>query len=424
MKMKCVVLVCLLIALALQTAQARSLEDVLKEKGVITEEDYREVTKSRPLDYKLGEGFTFTSPDEKFKGSVGSQLQLRYTFFDRDNEANPLVQDQSEFRLRRIKLYFNGYAFTPELTYKLQMNFAEQVNSPTNSSKLLEETYLNYRFMNEAQLRFGQDKTPFARQELVSTSALQFVERSFVTDAFKPGYDTGLKFHGKAFDALVAYDIGVYGGVGQGNFRTTDNNALAARLAINPLGDVKYSESDVEYSEEPLFSVAASYFMDTLRKSTAASGAASFEANNLSLASASGWLGRGIGLFGANEDIDTDSFEIDSVFKWRGLSVQGEYFLAQGEGKTSGRLLRAHGFYAQAGYFIILRHLELAARYSWMDPNRDSATSDIRSEVTGAVSYYFDKHNLKIQGDISDTHDQSTSFSDDMMYRIQVQLLF
>lgn len=50
-----------------QLAEAKTLEDILKEKGVITEEDYKAVTKSRPLDYKLGKGFTFTAPDEKFQ---------------------------------------------------------------------------------------------------------------------------------------------------------------------------------------------------------------------------------------------------------------------------------------------------------------------------------------------------------------------
>lgn len=35
-------------------AGAKTLEDVLKEKGVITEEDYKEVTRVKPIDYKLG----------------------------------------------------------------------------------------------------------------------------------------------------------------------------------------------------------------------------------------------------------------------------------------------------------------------------------------------------------------------------------
>lgn len=411
-------------------AKAKTLEEVLKEKGVITEEDYRAVTQNRPVSYKLGEGFTFVSPDQRFKGAMGSQLQLRYTFVDKDLEANPGAINQSEFRLRRIKLYFNGYAFSPDLTYKLVMNFAEQPSNLANGSKMLEETYMNYRFLDEAQLRFGQDKVPFARQELTSTALLQFVDRSIVTDAFKPSYDTGLKLHGKVVGGLVNYDLGVYGGVGQGNFRSTNNNSLGARLAFNPLGELKYSESDVEQSENPLFSVAASYFMDTVQATKGVFN----ETNNLPFAGSTGWFTRGIsnGLAGSNpfsavaakENIDFNTFQVDMAGKWRGASFQAEYFLAKADGKNSDKTLRGHGFYAQAGYFLIPRHLELAARYSWLDPNRDATVSHQITEVQGAVSYYFNQHNLKIQGDVTDNHDQTRNRADDMTYRLQAQLLF
>lgn len=58
-----------------------------------------------------------------------------------------------------------------------------------------------------------------------------------------------------------------------------------------------------------------------------------------------------------------------------------------------------------------------------MDPNRDAANDQL-SEVAGAVSYYFNKHNLKLQGDIAGIHDQATGKSDDMQYRLQAQIVF
>lgn len=419
------------LALAGQGAMARSLEDVLKEKGVITEEDYTSVIKSRPVTYKLGEGFTFTSPDEKFKGSIGSSLQLRYTFKDVDTG-----QDSSEFRLRRIKLFFNGSAYTPDLTYKFQSNFADINTSSSNNTKFLEESYINYRFLDEVQLRFGQDKVPFARQELISTGAQQFVDRSFVTDAFKPGYDIGLMLHGKALSSLFAYNLGVFGGVGQNTLRTTNDYALAVRLAVNPLGEVRYSEADLAYSEKPLVSVGANYFMDTLNATrVAASGTtaattviesntanASALGSNLGFATGNGWLAKGKNVFTSTENIDIDTFGIDTVFLWRGLSIQGEYFIGQGEGKVSHKKLRAQGFYSQAGYFLIPRHLEAAVRYAWMDPNRD-VSNDLISEVQGALSYYFSNHNLKLQADITNTHTQPAR-TDDLQYRLQAQIIF
>ena len=181
-----------------QGAFAKTLEDVLKEKGVINEEDYQEVTKSQPVAYKLGEGFTFTSADQKYQGSIGGFMQLRYTFTDLDNADNKpgkSVQDSSAFQMSRVKLYFNGYSLTPDLTYKLQLNITQ--GNVLSTGKEIEEAYVNYRLIDEAQIRFGQDKVPFARQFIVSSAAQQFVDLSHVTNAFAPGYDFGLVLHGK-----------------------------------------------------------------------------------------------------------------------------------------------------------------------------------------------------------------------------------
>ncbi len=277
-------------ALMSQGAMAKTLEDVLKEKGVITEEDYKAVTKSKPLDYKLGKGFTFTSPDEKFQMSLGARLQSRYTFTDSDGGQNT-----SEFRVRRMKLFMNGYAYSKDLTYKLQVNFAD-------SGKLLEDAWLNYRLVDEAQFLVGQEKVQFARQEITSSGSQQFVDRSNATDTFKMGRDTGLMVHGKIAKGIFNYNLGVYGGVGQNTQRKFTNNAFAARVAVNPFGDMAYSEGDLDNSQKPLLSIGAGYFMDTLAKTSATA----LESNNLTFAGSNGWLGKGLGKFGT-EKIDTNS---------------------------------------------------------------------------------------------------------------------
>lgn len=93
--------------LAGQGAQAKTLEDILKEKGVITEADYKEVSRSKPFDYKLGKGFTFTSADEKFQLTLGGRALVRYSFIDKDlnNGLNAAgksasASDVSQFALK------------------------------------------------------------------------------------------------------------------------------------------------------------------------------------------------------------------------------------------------------------------------------------------------------------------------------------
>lgn len=447
MKKLAVLLGLALVAAQAGTASARSLEDVLKEKGVITEEDYKEIQKSSPIKYKLGEGFNFTSADGKFSASIGGSYQIRYTLMDLDganNTTTTKAQDSSKFALQRIKLLLNGYAYSPDLTYKMNINFANLSNGGTANGGLLEEVWLNYRLMNEVQFRFGQDKVQFGRQWITASTANQFVDVSAVTNAFVPGYDTGIMVHGKIAGGLVNYNIAGYGGVGQNSYRNTTDNAFAARLTVNPLGDVKYSESDVEYSTKPQVSVGADFYRNTLNpgtENTAYSASAPNSGNNLTFAkSNTGWYQLANTLMGTytpsarristSEARDINTAGVDAVFKWLGFSATGEYFFAEADGATTNNKLRAQGFYAQAGYFVIPKTVELAYRYSYIDPNRD-VTNDLWVENTGAVSWYVNNHNLKVQADYTNVHKQAAIAStagknntDDQQVRFQVQMLF
>ncbi|HXE96476.1 MAG TPA: porin [Dongiaceae bacterium] len=430
--MKKLVLAAGLLLVAGQTGvvSAKSLEDVLKEKGVITEADYKEIVTSSPVKYKLGEGFNFTSSDGKFSSSIGASYQVRYTLMDLDDAndtATKHAQDFSKFELRRIKLLFNGYAYSPDLTYKMSINFANIAGGTTSNGGLLEETWMNYRLYDEVQFRFGQDKVQFGRQFITPSTALQFTEQSVVSAAFAPGYDTGLAIHGKVAGGLFNYSVAGLGGVGQNTFRTTTDNAFAARITANPLGDMKYSEADLDTSVKPLVSVGANFYRDTIFIG---------ETNNLGFTKSAGWYGIGSPLmtatqkFSAGEPLDFNTFGVDTAFKWQGLSVTGEYLAGEAKGQVSKHKLRAEGFYAQAGYFVIPNKVELAYRYSYLDPNRD-ASNDHWVENAAAVSWYINKHNLKLQADYTNVHKQSAIAStsgnnatDDQQVRVQAQILF
>jgi phosphate-selective porin len=69
--------------------------------------------------------------------------------------------------------------------------------------------------------------------------------------------------------------------------------------------------------------------------------------------------------------------------------------------------------------------MEVAARYSYVDPNRNKA-NDLQAEAQGVVSYYFYGHNLKVQADYSNIHKQvaANRTTDDKQVRIQAQVVF
>jgi phosphate-selective porin OprO/OprP len=413
-------------ALSRQEASAKTLEDVLKEKGVITEEDYKEVTKVKTFDYKLGKGFTFTTPDEKYQLTLGGRMQFRYTFTDFQVNSST-KSDTSQWDAKRIRMIAQGFAYSKDLTYLLEFDPRAYASS---ASKGLVNAYMNYKLIDEAQITVGQFKTPFARQELISDGALQFVDRSIVVDAFKNSYDIGAMLNGKIAGGLAYYYAGVFNGAGQTSTRSTNDNLFVARAVVNPLGDFSNYEADLETSPKPLLSIGANYFRNTVNKTAAALDITN--PNYAAAASASspgsgGWLGRSFnktGFAATNDKLDVDSYGADLAFKWMGLSLQGEYLLGQAEAQSNGHLLRAQGFYAQAGYTVIPKKLEVAFRYSYLDPDR-TVTKDLVTETTGAVSYYFNKHNLKLQADVSDIHDQAKgTYIDDMQYRVQAQIIF
>lgn len=405
-------------------AEAKSLEDVLKDKGVISEADYKEVIKKKPYDYKVGKGLVFTSPDEKFQLNLGGQIQVQY---QNDNYDESAKTDTSLFYLRRVKTLLSGYAFSKELTYNLSYNWTMLSSAP---NKAIETANIKYRLLDEAQIMLGQEKIQFARQWITSNTAQQFVDGSFVRNAFMPGYDTGINLHGDLMKGIVKYDVGFFGGAGQNTKNKTEDNAYNIRLTVNPLGDMKYGEGDLDYSAKPLASIGTSYYMNTLRKTVTGTGATATTAidNNNSnfVTDANGWLGTAVKgkYFGTTtaEKIAVDCNEVDFAFKWLGASVQGEHFWAKGRGGSSNKQVIAQGAYLQAGYFVIPKRLELALRYAWLDPNR-YLVNDMQSEIQGGINYFVYGHNLKIQGDIGNRHTYKNK-ADDLTARLQAQLLF
>ncbi len=411
----------LAILLTCRAGSAKTLEEVLKEKGVITEADVKEVTAEKPVAYQLGKGFTFTSPDQKFQLSLGGRGQFQYQYVDKDDVNGP-AQDTSVWKIRRFKVSMGGYAFTQDLTYRVQVDLAK-----SGTPQMLDDAWINYRFVDEAQLQAGQFKMPFSRGELTSDGALQFVDRANAVDAFKPSYDIGAMAQGKTAGGKLAYSAGLFNGTGQSGTRTTNSGAWAARLVFNPFGEMRYSEADLENTPSPLLSLGADYFANTLKRN----GNTIFLDTTTSTppyAGTAGWLGKaatGTAIFDNTEKVDVGTYGFDAAFKWRGFSAQGEYFGGKAEGQTQGRTVHSRGYYGQAGYFLLPKKLELAARYSCVDPNRD-IIQDLQVEVTGAVSYYFQGHNLKLQGDYTNIHKQiaGKQATDDQQLRVQAQLTF
>jgi phosphate-selective porin OprO and OprP len=383
-------------------ANAKSLEDILKEKGVITEADYKEVSKSKPFDYKLGKGFTLTSPDEKFQLTMGGRMQFRYTFTDYD-ALNTKSSDSSTFDAKRIRLIFQGYAYSKDLTYKLEID--PRVLATSSSAGGLLDAYLNYKFIPEVQILVGQTKARNTRSYLISDGALSFVDRAPYIGKLSHGYDIGAIVHGDILKGLVQYDIAGSNGDGQTNAVSNNNNMFSTRVVVNPFGTMSSDEPDITRSKKPLLSIGADYLNNTVTNASTASYAKTFAP-------------------AAGTKNEFNNYGFDAQFKWMGLSVMAEGDFVQFENNASHVTQCAVGYLGQVGY-MVTPELELAVRYSVYDPNR-AKSGDLETEQIGAVSYYFNKHNLKLQADVANLHAQkgTAKAQDDMQYRLQAQIIF
>jgi phosphate-selective porin OprO and OprP len=315
--------------------------------------------------------------------SLSNRVQIRFT------EQMPEVgDDKGSFRIRRAKTKFEGWVYTKDLTYELQLNWADSAN-------VLEDATINYDFTKGKkafQLRAGQFKVPFGRQELTSSGSQQFVDRAAVSNTFARGRDIGFQLWGTPLSGKLDWRVGAFNGNGR-TVSANDNDKLQynARLTFQPFGDVKYSESDFESTDRPLFAVAGQW-----------------ESNNRQGATTS-------------NDIDREIVGGDVVFKFKGFSLYGEIFQAMDDPET-GLDADLSGYIAQAGYFIVRNKLEVAARLAELDPNDDIDNNE-QEERGLALNYFFNKHAHKLQLDYRQLENKATDREDDEI-RLQYQVIF
>ena len=119
-------------AIAGTELEKKSLEEILKEKGVITEPEYQEATKNKPVDYTPGRGFTLMTPDELFKLQIGMQLSIRETYTDYFDSSKT---DVNEFRLLHC-----GYHASAPLSRRF-MSGKQEVRQGINENPATKPTF-------------------------------------------------------------------------------------------------------------------------------------------------------------------------------------------------------------------------------------------------------------------------------------------
>lgn len=387
---------------AAEFTELSSLEKQLRESAELeqqvsgrVEEMVAQMQDAAPkTSWKSGKGFNYATADGKYSMTLGGRVQVRATHDGIENAA-----DKLNFAAQRVRIWVEGHIFAPEWKYRLQFDpsgdrVTAGASTSSASATALREAYLEYASSPALNVRFGQFKTPYSRQWLTSSGSQEFVDRWVGNGQFTQNYQPGLMVHGAALgekNDLIDYAAGVFNGNGINVQQTSggdDMMMVVGRVAVNPFGAVKYSESDF----------AGGDFK-------AALGINAWTMNNTTLMA------------------DDCSIGADITVVGHGLYATSEFHRRTFADNSNDRV----GFFAQAGYFVDPGVVDVGLRYArfWVD----GATSglDDTTELLGVLGYYIEQHNVKLQldaGSVSVRNIGGAGDTDEFRIRLQAQIIF
>ncbi|MEK9750208.1 MAG: porin [Flavobacteriaceae bacterium] len=351
----------------------------------------------------FGKGLlNYTASDSTFSAQVSARIQSRFnSTWNYDN--NDYGNAEYNFIIRRARLKFDGWAYSPRLKYKIELGLSNRdlggINSFTNNApNQILDAVIMWSFSKNWELWAGQTKLPGNVERVVSSSNLQFIDRSILNSRFNIDRDIGFQVRhksswGRSFITKEKFALSQ----GEGRNVTKGNEGglqYTMRVEALPFGEFKkkgdYIEADLEREQQFKLMLAYTYNLNERAVKTR-SGMGDYMYNDTHL---------------FQTDITTHF--VDVVAKYKGWSLLTE--LAQrdavapvatnSDGTSTGDVvLIGKALNTQMGY-LFKNNLELALRYS--EINYDQITDSTNpKEITLGVSKYIVGHKLKFQADLT-----------------------
>jgi phosphate-selective porin OprO and OprP len=397
---------------AVRADQSEKLIKILKDKGIVTPEEAEELEKEakneadsngRWMDkvevgYKKGAYIKTT--DDRYSLKLRVRTQGIFSYEAREDRDNI-----STFKVRRARLLLGGNVYYPWMKYGTQITLE-------GGSASLRDAWIEAAYYDYAKPRIGQYKVPYDREFLTSAFSLELIDRSIASSEFSLERDIGLQFSGKFFQDQFSYAVGIFNGSGANQSNQNTDFMYVGRMVYTPFGSYPYSQGALDTPDHMKLAIGlAGAYLPSLDPGERHSLAGSL--GNTSIV-----------------PVTSDVYQLtaDIAFKYLNISFEGGYHFRNIDPKepTPHGKQDANGFYLQGGYFLIPKKLELAARYSWVDPNNPDTTDDNqKTEYTGGLSYYLSGHNLKLQANYSlFTTETADNDLDDHLIQCMVTLAF
>ena len=373
---------------------------------------------------KFGKGlFNLMGQDSTWSMKIGLRFQSLAT--SKWDVNNGLSNPESSMLIRRSRLKFDGFAFSPKLKYKVELGLSNRDQSgasiyTSNASRQILDAVLKWNFSGNFVLWFGQTKLPGNRERVISSANLQQVDRSLLNSRFTIDRDIGiqLRHHFNLTDTFLVKEIFSIA-QGEGRNITTGNvggHQYTTRVELFPFGDFKskgdYKGSDLKFEPSPKLSLGVAYdFNNNASKTRSNQG--SYMLNDT-------------GFYSTN----ISTLFIDALYKHQGFSLMAEYanrtaddaFAKNSDGSLTGAEVQVgNGLNIQTGY-LLSKTVEFSGRYTNISLDREITGKGSENQYTLGLSKYISGHNLKVQTDVSYT---DIGFkTNQLLYRVQVDIHF
>ena len=374
-------------------------------QDVMADADTRSSLQATAATSGYNNGFFIASPDGNFKLQINGQVQVRASYAWQTNSAwnnstTPnATRAQYGTEIRRAKLSFSGNVVDPSWQYKVTMAYlpagsgvaGTTVNnngynpyntagansgSGTNSTANLEDAYINKDMGNGMSLMMGQFKSPFLREELVTSANQLGVERSVVNQMFSTGWTDGVQFTAKN-DSLM----------GMVSFNNGGNNANFATQNMNST-DGNYTQYALTGRIQWLAFGNWAQFNDMTSMRGGGQG--------LMLGAGFNWqhggnqntdvLGDNNGVGSANTDAGFFTYTADASWDLGGANLYGAFFgnftsslpeqTLAGVPQGNGNSIQSYGALIQGGYFIS-DNTEVFGSWQWYETANQGGNNPI-----------------------------------------------
>ena len=377
-------------------------------------------------DTKFGNGMiNFIAKDSSFSVKFAPRVQSRYQS-EWSYDGEDYDPADINFSVRRARLKFGGFAFSPKLKYKIELGLSNRDISGANiynrnTPRYILDAVVMWNFHEKFELWAGQTKLPGNIERVVSSANLQLIDRSLLNSKFNIDRDMGIQLRHKSRlggNWIIKEKFSISQGEGR---NITEGNIgglqYTSRLELLPFGEFS---SKGDYSQGDL----------KREKSIKAMFGFTYDINENAVKSRSNMGSYLIQSSGGLFETDITTIFLDGVIKYNGFALTGEYAnrdadqieALEEDGRTkTGAVVGAGSASNIQGSYLFKNNFEITARYTNINFKKITRLSDL-NQITFGVSKYVVGHSLKIQADISLLN--ASGIKDNVLFRTGFDLHF